>query len=147
MNGNVTRKSFENAVIGILTDGTIVTLDYVFDDMNGFKGAVGSMFYRVSKNVVEESTWEDYKDYLLDSGMDESDVTDAIVDQYMSECEFPGQDQSDYGCWEDIKAECGIDSDDTLSCSGGGRCIRHGMDWKVIVSQELLDFALSYESK
>lgn len=145
--GSRVQNSFDHAVIGILEDGSIVTLRYVFDDMNGFKGAVGSIFYRVSKDVVEDSTWEDYKEYLLEAGMEENDVTDDIVGQYMYECEFPGQDQSHYSFWEDIKEECSIDNDDTLTCNGGGRCISHGMDWKLIINKELLELALSYESK
>lgn len=143
-----------NKVVNIAEDGEITVLDGVFNYKDGFKGAIGSKFYPVSKSEYDAAIDdENVIDYLVDSGieltadqkrngfvgmveqMDNSEKASLMFDESYSEL------------WDYLREECNLTEDEAhiFNCVGGGRCF--DAKFKGNKNKELSAIIRKYESK
>lgn len=131
-----------NKVIGKESCGEIVVLDYIFDDGDGFKGAVGSMFDVVSKAQYDyEMDKENVIARIIDSGVLEDvtcDTEDYIVNEkaelYYADIVNSGEieellyDLSYDAMHDEIREVYGLSEEDypMITCVGGGRMFDKG---------------------
>jgi hypothetical protein len=114
-----------NEVVNISNDNEIIVLDYLFRHGDGFKGAVGSSFFPVSKEYYRDRLKKkNVLEYLTDAGLSKSDSL-AAYKQYkdqdrLHELMF---DTSYKELWDYLRS-FGYSSKDfpIFECIGGGRC-------------------------
>jgi hypothetical protein len=151
-----------NKLVGRSEDGDYYWLDYVFEDGEELRGAVGSVFRPVSEAQKEETMsldnakerfvdiWaEAARDRRTEQGLEEFvqdiiavDGEEAFFDfsYYHNSCEIAKVYNSELpeNTEESEKAEFS-------ECVGGGRCFNHKIKWAKVYDKKALKLALSYE--
>ena len=154
-----------NKLVGRDENGDYYWLDYVFDDGNGFRGAVGSTFHPVSEAEKEKrmnpenarehfrglwqeavkagSTEESLDDYV--QNLIDIDGIDAFFDlsYYDAGCKVAEIYNSEHS--KDARPP--EDLAEFSECTGGGRCFDYKIKWEKIYDKDALDLGLSYEKK
>jgi hypothetical protein len=130
MKNSEKKETLYNKVVNISEDGEITLLEYTFNHSDGFKGAVGSIFYPITEKQIQEAI-SDYEDndkelliYMvenfgsLDRNMIENidSSREALIDLFF--------DRSYEDLWDDLREQCNIKEEESVifNCVGGGRC-------------------------
>jgi hypothetical protein len=112
-------------------DGEIVVLDYVFNDNDGFKGAVGSVFYPISmKEYKKRTTKKAVIEYLKDCFTEEEIKSKGGINNFYNLIRDSGEieqaifDTSYQELWDSIRKELNLNKKNAyiFDCVGGGRC-------------------------
>lgn len=151
-------------ILGILKDGSLVMLDYIFIDTlydKPFCGATGTSFSPVSQEQIDErnnpeNVKEEYK-YLwqesVKSGTTEDSLDDFIerlINDPNTDGEFFGHDNSYVHKIPEAIKEKYFPEAATFECTGGGRMFDADMkasDFKVLLRPDLLKEIVKVEGK
>ena len=143
-----------NKVVNIDEDGEITVLDYTFIHSADFKGAIGNIFYPVSKKRYDEKTETDNViEYLIDSGLElpghfERGGYAALVDAMEANDEIEDFmfDTSYRELWDELRKVCKLTEDEAyiFECVGGGRCF--DKDFQGNVNKPLSKIIRKFES-
>lgn len=121
-----------NKIVNVSEDGEIQVLDSVFEYSDGFKGAVGSSFYPVSKEEYKERTSLESIIEYLESAVSEDGIPSVCENSYRKwaesiiECDEQDEfmfDTSYSELWDYMRDELGLTEDDAyiFECTCGGR--------------------------
>ena len=133
--------------------GEIVVLNYVFNDNDGFKGAVGSVFYPVSmKEYKKRTTKKAVIEYLKDCFTEEEIKSKGGINKLYNLIRNNGEidqiifDQSYDKLWESIREELNLNKKNAyiFDCVGGGRCFDKHFQGNI--NSELSEIIREYES-
>jgi hypothetical protein len=130
----------------------ITTLDYVFDDGNNFKGAVGSKFRVISIVEYNEITnYENVIERIIECGVPEMFIRTGAEGCYehmykTDEIEDFMFDTSYSNLWDYLRKELNLTENEAyiFHCIGGGRCF--DKDFQGNVNPELSEIIREYES-
>jgi hypothetical protein len=134
-------------------DGEIVVLDYVFNDNDGFKGAVGSVFYPISmKEYKKRTTKKAVIEYLKDCFTEEEIKSKGGINNFYNLIRDSGEieqaifDTSYQELWDSIRKELNLNKKNAyiFDCVGGGRCFDEHFQGNI--NSELSDIIREYES-
>lgn len=133
----------------------ITVLDYVFNDSDHFKGAVGTIFEPVSREEYEDRTDEDNViEYLIDSGMElPKEFKRGGFEQLYNAMYNNGEledfifDTSYSELWDELREVLNLSLEEAhiFNCVGGGRCFDKSFQGNV--NPELSEIIREHESK
>jgi hypothetical protein len=142
-----------NKVVNYDDDGRIIVLEYVFNDNDRFKGAVGSVFYPISmKEYKKRTTKKAVIEYLKDCFTEEEIKSKGGINNFYNLIRDSGEieqaifDTSYQELWDSIRKELNLNKKNAyiFDCVGGGRCFDEHFQGNI--NSELSDIIREYES-
>jgi hypothetical protein len=134
-------------------NGEIVVLEYVFKDNDGFKGAVGSIFYPVSMKEYKKRTSKKIViEYLKNCFTEDEIKSMGGINKFYNLIRDNGEidqilfDQSYDELWESIREELNLNKKNAyvFDYVGGGRCFDKHFQGNI--NSELSEIIREYES-
>jgi hypothetical protein len=134
-------------------NGEIVVLEYVFSYNNGFKGAVGSIFYPVSmKEYKKRTSKKIIIEYLKNCFTEEKIKSMGGINKFYNLIKDSGEidqvifDTSYQELWESIREELNLNKKNAyvFDYVGGGRCFDKHFQGNI--NSELSKIIREYES-
>lgn len=144
-----------NKIVNVSEDGEIQVFESVFEYSDGFKGAVGSRFYPVTRDEYEERIKLESIIEYLESAVSEDGIPSECENSYRkwaeSIIEYDEQDEFMFDTsyselWDYMRDELGLTEDDAyiFECTGGGRMFNKNFCGNY--NPELSEIIREYES-
>lgn len=141
-----------NKVVNIEEDGEIHVLNYVFNH-GSFKGAVGSRYYPVTEEEIQdriseyEADTEAYEEYLWDASGDRDWAKQHSKYNSREDLLHMMFDLSDEDFWPELREQCDLTEEQAVifGCTGGGRMF--DKDFQGNVNPELSEIIREYEQQ